>query len=206
MSRVISHAAQFLTIVYWWLAVVPAISISPLCASIAAILLALSVVAYFFDLRWFAVLFYIPSVALPRWISIGGWLLPAAFSGLCFPLIIAFLLFAPPKDTPKFEPIQSRMRLPVRVYILLAIWLIGLLLFALFPTENTPILLLAWTCLMLFSASREWGLFTNREWYGYKTRRNIFVSSRKWKMRFILSGIVFVAWIVVCFIALSLNS
>ncbi|MBQ9396677.1 MAG: hypothetical protein IJU23_14325 [Proteobacteria bacterium] len=205
MSRVASHAVQFLTIVYWWLAVVPAISVSPLCASIAAVLLGCGIVAYFFKLRFFAVLFYIPSVVLPLWITLGMWLLPAALFGLCFPPLIAFILLAPPTETPKFVPTEQRLRLPLRVYILLAVWLVGLLLFAFFPTENTPILFLAWTCAMLFSASREWGLFTNREWYGYKTRRDIFVSSRKWKMRFVLSALGIVAWVVLCYCILRLS-
>lgn len=198
MNRVFLRSVQFLTIVFWWLALVPAFSVSSWCASTASLLLLCAVTAYFFKLRLFAVLFYIPSVLLPLWFTKGMWIMPAAVYGLCLTFLIFFLMLEHPENTPKFEHTEQYLRMPPRLYIFMAVWLSGLILFSFFQTENTPIIFLIWSCLMLFSGSRESRLFINREWFGYMTRRNIFVSQKKWKIRFFISGIAVILWIAVC--------
>lgn len=147
-----------------------------------------------------------------------------AFVGLCSailiandfrlfsPAVAAFILsfsfpaflslpFPPKKSAPAKEHTIAPKSLPLpRCLIFSATWLGGLMLIAQKPGPYAPALFFGFSCLMILASARHiWPFALTPEWIGYKTRRKIFVSKKKYVVRGLCAVILLILWSVAAY-------
>lgn len=147
-----------------------------------------------------------------------------AFVGLCSAILIAndFRLFSPAvaafilsfsfpvflslrlppkKTTPTQTRTEATQSLPLpRCLIFSLSWLVGLMLIALKPSPYAPALFFGFSCLMLLaSAHHLWPFALTPEWLGYKTRRKIFVSKKKYVLQSLSAAVLLILWSIAAY-------
>ena len=75
-----------------------------------------------------------------------------------------------------------------RFIIYYCAWIAGIILIICHPGLWEPAVLFAWTCAMiLIGYAHIWPFALHPEWLGYRMRRTVFVSRRRWIARFIIA-------------------
>lgn len=126
------------------------------------------------------------------------WILPPILMGCVYLFLCITLCFLRTKSTtPHTHPLpEPPHKLPILFYLLgfFGTWAVGLLVTALIPSVHAPIILMFWTCLMFILFNEVSALSSNALWVGYKTRRECFVSKRRWQFRFMIAVLLIVLW------------
>ena len=147
-----------------------------------------------------------------------------AFVGLCSAIIIAndFRLFSPAVAAfilvfsfPAFLSLpfpkkisesanahtDALKSLPLsRCLIFSTTWLIGLTFIALKPSPYAPALFFGFSCLMILGSARHiWPFALTPEWIGYKTRRKIFVSKKKYAVQWLCAAVLLILWSIAAY-------
>ncbi|GEM_PF-5007006 len=127
------------------------------------------------------------------------WLLSPILMGCIYGFSCAIICFLKKKNTQHhtYTRTDRPPQMPILLYLLgfFGIWAIGLLTTAVIPSAHAPIILMFWTCLMFVLFNEISMLATNALWVGYKTRRECFVSKRKWRIRFIIAASLLILWL-----------
>ena len=192
----------FMGICLWWLFVSPVFYGTLSLPFLIASSLALSawIAGHFFkkaaktlDLIFFAAI--LAMVVLNQ----NKWVLPPILMGCIYLFSCVIICFLRKKIVSSHVHIhpQQPPRMPILLYLLgfFVIWAIGLLTTAIFPSAHAPVILMFWTCLMFILFNEISMLATNALWVGYKTRRDCFVSTGKWRFRFIFAALLLVIWL-----------
>lgn len=170
---------------------------------------------------WLSALLYNIAILYMLWDTQIAWIMPPAITGCAF--VIGCLCAAGAKSQTKSiklgNPIQKPLHektalfqssdpIPhlsatqnMRSLIFYGIWGIGLCMIMISHSPYTSSMLLAWSCMMLFAARESiWIFYTSHEWLGYMTRRECFVSTARWRWRFVrdfaLLGLLFAGWML----------
>ena len=148
---------------------------------------------------------YVVSILVLLVLTRGHWALPPAFFGAVVTTLVIALHYLRPslqnhdEGSPKQDLSQKTDKwLPPtfsKLVIFFAIWFIGLILIGWIPSANTAILLMSWSCLMLFLSKNIWTFLNAPEWLGYTERRSIFVPQKIWKKRFTVAIVSILLWI-----------
>lgn len=209
MTRAVSRnlVRVFLAVGLWWICCVPGLTAHESIYIIsAAVSLAAGCALYFRRFRTFSLLLYYAALFVILWMTRGLWIFPPSAFGLILAAVLFFLIRLGQEptvlDTIHEEKQQIQTTDAVRSLILLSTWLAGLIMIGLFQTSYSVILFMAWSWLMLILGQQQWNHCMNAEWYGYKTRRSIFIPRSSWTARFVRLGIFGICSIFIALICL----
>lgn len=192
-------------LVLWWLFFAPAFFgiWTPLFIASAALALMLWLVctilptsARILDFPFFA------AILAMAVFNQNKWLLPPALMGGIL-LFASIALIALRQSTPQktTHPLPHHFAdiPPIRRFAaIFAIWGLGTGIAMFFTAPHAHIVLMFWTCLMFVLFNEITILAANTLWIGYKTRRECFVSSARWRLRFIGAAVMLILWTAFC--------
>ena len=205
-----SHTARaivrfFLGLVLWWLFFAPAFYgiWTPHFLAASALALVLWTAGVFLPGRTKILdIPFIAAILAMAAFNQNKWLLPPALMGGLFLFTCIAIIVLRQKASPlAAHPIPWHVaEIPaIRRFLgIFAIWGVGAVTTMLFPVAHAHIVLMFWTCLMVVLNNEISVLTANSYWIGYKTRRECFVSTARWRLRFFSAGILFVLWIAFC--------
>ena len=195
----------------WWLAFAPALSHMQLKYAVSAVpLVALGL----FGVKYRAVriganLLYVFGIPVMLGMMHPHWILPPAVWGIVYVLGISTMYFLQKISSGKmladagstdpsadelqtnrskhcYSLLHTNCKFPIRRFAAFyLIWLVGIVWIATRTESHAPIILIAWSIVMLLLGYNSvWPFAIHPEWLGYCTRRSVFVTKTRWMVRF----------------------
>ena len=198
----------------WWLAFPPALALLHLTYAVIVCLLPAAALCMLKTrikpLRIGAYLLYMAGLLGMLAITYGNWLLPPMIWGgvLVMGMFAMILCDKWPKNanhapddnnSDSFHTLSAsellfNIKFPFKRHVIFyIIWGIGGVGIAIQNTDWGPVMLMVWSIVMLLLGYYSiWPFAILPEWIGYQGRREAFVSVSRWRMRFIVIGILMI--------------